>query len=112
MHWLALLHILTGSAAAMATSEPPRAITMDVAEAADRVTVVLKGHSAFDQQVSYELVLEGQSTSRHEGRTRLAAGETSVLSTMRMSADGPWCVRAKITEADGTSYEYSEGVCD
>ena len=89
-----------------------RAISMEVAEASDHVTVVLKGHSPIDQKVAYELVLEGASTSRHTGRTSLSAGEESVLSTMRMSAAQPWCISATVTEADGTTYEYSEGTCD
>lgn len=88
-----------------------RAISMEVAEAADQVTVVLKGHSPIDQKVAYELVLEGASTSRHKGRTSLVAGEQSVLSTMRMSATAPWCITARVTEADGSTYEYSEGIC-
>ena len=96
----------------MADHEPARAIVMDVEEDSDTITVILRGHSSTTQQVAYELLLEGSSTSRHKGSTQLAAERESVLSTMTMSAIGNWCVRAKIVEADGLSYEYSEGSCD
>ena len=112
MRMLAAFPLLIGSATAMAAIQQDRAITMDVEEAADTITVTLRGHSAIDQQVSYELSLEGRSTSRHKGRTHLSAGQDAVLSTMRMSAAEPWCIRAAITEADGTAYEYAEGTCD
>ena len=96
----------------MADHEPARAIVMDVEEDNDTITVILRGHASTSQQVAYELLLEGRSTSRHKGTTQLAAGRESVLSTMTMSAAGTWCVRAEIVEADGLSYEYSEGSCD
>ena len=44
MRILALIYFFFGSAATMATSQPPRAISMDVEETADAVTVVLNGH--------------------------------------------------------------------
>ena len=111
MRILALIYFFFGSAATMATSQPPRAISMDVEETADAVTVILNGHSDSDQEVSYELVMEGRSTSRHKGRTKLTAGQNAILSTMRMSAAEPWCIKASVTEADGTSYEYAKGSC-
>ncbi len=109
--WI-LTPLLIGSAMPMAANEPARAIFMEVEQTADTVIVTLRGQSSTSQQVSYELLLEGSSTSRHKGSTQLAAGRESVLSTMTMSAAGSWCVRAKIFEADGLSYEYAEGSCD
>lgn len=93
------------------TEPVERAIDMEISREGETIEVVLRGNSPRDQRVQYELELTGASTSRHKGSTMLRANDASVLSTMRMSAAPSWCVTARVTEQDGTTYEFLEGTC-
>lgn len=111
---LAVLLLLTpGTVPNMtdAISEQPRALTLDVTQRDGGIEVQLLGHSAHTQVVSYTLEVTGQSTSRHSGKTTLAAGATSVLSTMRTSAGSEWCVKLVAEETGREPYEVIEGSC-
>lgn len=96
----------------MSGTEPvERAIDMEISREGETIEVTLTGNSPHDQRVQYELELTGASTSRHKGSTMLRANDVSVLSTMRMNAAPTWCVAARVTEQDGTTYEFLEGTC-
>ncbi len=87
-------------------------LRLDVAQRADVIVVQLIGHSPRDQAVDYVLEVTGRSTSRHRGRTTLAADTPAILSTVRIKAGDDWCVRL-VAEEDGRArYELSEGPCE
>lgn len=88
-----------------------RALTLDVQHRDGGIDVQLIGHSARTQVVSYTLEVTGNSTSRHRGKTTLTAGNTAVLSTMRASAGGSWCVKLVAEEPGRAPYEVIEGSC-
>lgn len=92
-------------------SEEPRAITLDATRNGDIVEVQLKGASDRTQAVSYSLEVTGDSSSRHRGRTTLAANSSQVLSTVKVSANGEWCARVTVEEEDRAPYELTEGSC-
>lgn len=103
---------LLGVVAMASAGQAERAIDLAVSQDGNVVEVTLTGNSQTNQRVDYELELSGTSTSLHKGSTQLRANHQTVLSTMRMTAAPDWCVRARITEQNGSSYEYSEGRCD
>ena len=90
-----------------------QAIDLQIDRSANQIRAILSGSSEKDQEVSYELVMRGQSTTRHKGKTTLRANENVVLSKVSMNGNGDdWCVKVKVLEEDGRSYELSEGSCD
>jgi hypothetical protein len=91
------------------TAAPSRALTLDVDDHGGVIEVRLIGLSDRSQQVSYALEVNGQSTSRHRGKTVLAAGTSAVLSTMRASAGENWCVRLVAEEEGSAPYEITQG---
>lgn len=91
------------------TAAPPRSLTLDVDDHGGVIEVRLIGLSDRSQQVSYALQVNGQSTSRHRGRTVLAAGTSAVLSTMRAAAGKNWCVRLVAEEEGSAPYEITAG---
>jgi hypothetical protein len=93
---------------AMSAAEP-NALTLDVAARDGIIEVRLIGLSARAQEVTYALEVSGQSTSRHRGKTTLAAGTEAVLSTMRAEAGENWCVRLVAEEEGRAPYEITEG---
>lgn len=108
---MSLVFLFAGLGDAMVSTDD-RAVVLEVAEKGDAVEVVLTGHSSVEQTIAYELALTGNSTSRHRGKTTLAADRSVVLSRMTMPAKPDWCVTATITEQDGRSYSYEQGSCD
>lgn len=88
-----------------------RSIALDVEQVGETIEVTLTGHSPVSQRVEYELELSGNSNSTHKGSTVLKADARAVLSTMRMQGGDDWCVRARVREEDGRTYEYAEGSC-
>lgn len=92
-------------------SDHSRALTLDVRQSGDHIEVQLIGHAPQARQVSYLLEVTGTSTSRHRGKTTLAANSRSVLSTVRVSAGPDWCVRLTAEEDGGQPYEIREGNC-
>lgn len=102
---------LIAPAQVTAMTEPPRALSLFVEERDDIIEVRLIGLAQRAQEVSYALEVTGQSTSRHRGRTTLAAGNEAVLSTMRASAGATWCVRLTAQEEGQEPYEITRGDC-
>ncbi len=100
-----------GATMPVSQTDDHRAVKLSVEEKAGAVEVILTGESQVDQQVAYELLMKGRSTSRHKGKTSLRANHSAVLSTMRMDASEEWCVTVKVVESEGSTYEYSEGNC-
>lgn len=114
MNWPAplaalLLPLVSGTVPAM--SDVPAALTLDVHQDGDAIEVQLIGDSPRAQQVSYLLEVTGQSTSRHRGKTTLAANARTVLSTIRASAGEGWCVRLLAEEEGREPYEVLAGDC-
>ncbi len=104
---LALLALATVSPM---TDETP-ALTLDVRHQDGLVEVQLIGLSPRAQAVSYTLEVTGQSTSRHRGSTRLAAGQRAVLSTMKTRTGDDWCVKLTAEEEGRAPYEITRGSC-
>ena len=111
MDMVSALIFLLGATMPVSQTEEHRAVNLSVEEKDGTIEVTLTGQSLVDQQIAYELLMEGQSTSRHKGKTSLQANHSAVLSTMKMSASDDWCVSVKVVESEGPSYEYTEGNC-
>lgn len=92
-------------------NDAPHALALDVRHVDGGLEVQLIGQSPRALQVSYELDVTGQSTSRHRGKTTIAAGSRAVLSTIRVSAGAEWCVRLLAEDDGGEPYEIREGNC-
>lgn len=92
------------------TDESP-ALSLDVQHTGNLIEVRLIGNAAHTQEVSYQIEVIGQSTSRHSGKTTLTGGTTAVLSTMRASVGADWCVKLVAQEAGREPYEIIEGPC-
>ena len=111
----ALIALLLTPATVPAMTENPHALSLDVRQQVGGIEVKLIGNSARAQQVSYQLEVTGQSTSRHHGTTTLAAGATAILSTIRAStgsdSGADWCVRLLAEEEGQAPYEVIEGNC-
>jgi hypothetical protein len=93
-------------------SDFPAALQLDVRQKDGIIEVQLIGNSPRSQQVSYLLEVMGQSTSRHRGKTTLAANSPTVLSTVRVTAGKRWCVRLLAEEEGREPYEIREGDCE
>jgi len=87
------------------------ALQLEVKRGVKDVEVHVVGLSRKAQQVRYSLELRGSSVSRHRATVSLPGNSRQLLSTMRMSADQPWCVILTVVEASGRKYDLSEGVC-
>lgn len=111
----ALIALLLTPATVPAMTENPHALSLDVRQQNGAIEVQLIGSSAEAQQVSYQLEVTGQSTSRHRGTTTLAAGATAILSTIRAStgsdSGADWCVRLLAEEEGRAPYEVIAGNC-
>lgn len=94
-----------------AMTDEPHALTLDVREDAGTIVVQLVGFAPEARQVSYALEVTGQSTSRHKGKTMLAAGTRAVLSTLRATAGENWCVTLQAEEEGREPYEVTQGNC-
>ncbi len=90
-------------------TDEARTLALEVVEADTHVKVLLLAQSRHRQEVSYEIELTGDSTTRHKGRTTVDPGGQRVLSTIRMSTSGAWCARVTVQEDDGAPYELSRG---
>ena len=94
------------------TPEAPRdTVMLAIERDGNHVQLQLIGESPVTQQVRYEMAFKGQSTSHHRGNATLDAGQRHILSTMRMSVDGRWCVKVTVEEGGGRRYELSGGEC-
>jgi len=106
-----LLLSLASSTVPDMNDNAPRALALDISRLGGAIEVQLIGHSPQARQVSYTLDVRGKSTSRHRGKTTIAADHRTVLSTIRVSAAEDWCVRLVAEEDGGEPYEISEGNC-
>ena len=94
-----------------AMTDAPHALSLMVHSDAGLVEVELLGHSPDARSVSYRLEVTGTSTSRHNGKTTLAAGTSAVLSKVKVNAGEDWCVRLWAEEEGREPYEILEGSC-
>ena len=92
-------------------NDASHALAIDVRQVEGGIEVQLIGQSPRALHVSYELDVTGQSTSRHRGKTKIAAGNRTVLSTIKVSAGAEWCVRLVAEDDGGEPYEIREGNC-
>ncbi|SHN59241.1 curli-like amyloid fiber formation chaperone CsgH [Erythrobacter sanguineus] len=109
---LAALLLPFASSTVPAMSDLPDALTLEVRQQGDTLEIQLIGDSPRTQQVSYLLEVTGQSSSRHRGKTTLAAHARTVLSTVRTTPGKSWCVRLLAEEEGREPYEILEGSCD
>jgi hypothetical protein len=109
---LAALPVLLASSTVTAMSDTPEALKLDVRQHGNRIEVQLIGDAPTARQVSYMLEVTGQSTSRHRGKTTLAANAPTILSTVKATAGDKWCVRLLAEEEGREPYEIVEGDCD
>ena len=109
---LAAVLLFLGSSTVNEMNDASRALTLDVREVPGAIEVQLIGNAPRAMRVAYELEVTGQSTSRHNGATSLAAGSKAVLSTIRVSAGANWCVRLKAEDEGGAPYEILKGTCE
>jgi hypothetical protein len=108
---LAALLVPFASSTVFAMTDLPAALQLEVRQTGDAIEVQLIGDSPRAQQVSYLLEVTGQSTSRHRGKTTLAANARTVLSTVRANVGEYWCVRLLAEEEGREPYEILEGDC-
>lgn len=104
------LALLSHATVPVMTDDAP-ALTLDVREHDGMLEIELVGLSPRAQGVSYALEVTGNSTSRHRGSTKLAAGTRAVLSTMRTTAGENWCVKLTAEEEGRAPYEITQGPC-
>lgn len=100
------------SSAVPAMPDLPEALKLDIRQEGGSLEVQLIGDSPRTQQVSYLLEVNGQSNSRHRGKTTLVANTRTILSTIKASAGDGWCVRLLAEEEGREPYEILEGACD
>lgn len=115
MSWpvtLAALLVPLASSTVTAMSDTPEALRLDVRQHGNSIEVQLIGDAATARQVSYVLEVTGQSTSRHRGKTTLAAHSPTILSTVKATAGEKWCVRLMAEEEGREPYEIVEGDCN
>lgn len=94
------------------TPEAPRdTVMLEIEREGNQVRLQLIGESPVMQRVRYDMAFQGQSTSHHRGTATLDGGQRHILSTMRMSVDGHWCVRVTVEEGGGRRYELGGGEC-
>lgn len=105
----ALLLLAPDTVPAMTDHQP--ALTLEVQQHDNMIEVRLIGLSPRTLQVSYALEITGQSTSRHRGKTTLAADTLAVLSTMRARTGENWCVTLVAEDEGGEPYEVTRGTC-
>jgi hypothetical protein len=112
--WLSALTAMLfplASSTVSVMSDNPEALTLEVHRNGDAIEVQLMGDSRHTQQVSYLLEVTGQSTSRHRGKTTVAANARTVLSTVRANVGERWCVRLLAEDEGREPYEILEGDC-
>ncbi|WP_108788594.1 curli-like amyloid fiber formation chaperone CsgH [Erythrobacter sp. Alg231-14] len=88
-----------------------RALALSVVESGDRVEIELIAHSDVAQQVQYEIELIGNSKARHNGDTRIPAGNRQVLSRLVTNVSDTWCATVAVVEGNGATYTLTAGDC-
>lgn len=100
----------TAEEAHVMTDRPP-ALNLEVEARDGMLDVRLVGLSPQAVEVRYTLEVTGSSTSRHSGATTLTAGARAVLSTLRTTTAGEWCVKLEAAEAGRAPYTLTRGTC-
>lgn len=90
---------------------PPQALSLQIAEGDNSVSLDLVALSPVAQRVEYTVELVGTSRSRHSGATSVPAGERRVLSRMKTGVSGPWCATVHVQEQAGQEYTLQAGEC-
>lgn len=101
--------LLLNPAMGVCVTDEPYAVTLQVRQCGALLEVELIARSPRTQQISYDLEVTSQSTSRHRGSTTVVAGASSVLSTIRSEASGSWYVKLVIEEENRAPYEIVRG---
>lgn len=96
---------------AAAKTQTSRALTLEVHEGRDQVTISLIALSPVQQKISYDVQLTGSSRARHKGSMIISASTRQVLSTMSSSAGNGWCARAEVREEKLEPYTLLAGSC-
>lgn len=112
--YFAMLSLIYGGAVPMnaaAEAQTPRALTLDVNEGRDQVTISLIALSPVQQKISYDVQLTGSSQARHKGSMTISASTRQVLSTMSSSAGNRWCARVEVREEKLEPYTLLAGSC-
>jgi hypothetical protein len=81
----------------------PRAIAMTVAREGDQMVVTLVGRSPIALGVGYTLEIDGESHTRHAGRS-MVGPRAQTLSVVRFSDHGDWRIELAVDQADGARY--------
>lgn len=92
-------------------SDEARSLALEVVDAGSHVELQLLARPQHRQEVSYQIELTGDSTTRHSGRTTVEPGAQKVLSTIRTSKSGDWCARVTVQEEGREAYEITRGNC-
>lgn len=113
---LALIACLILTAEALPAMTPPthhapQALSLKVERRDGKLDIALFGHAAQVLEVSYLLEVSGASTSRHRGKTTLAADTPVRLSRMTTDEAENWCVRLLAEEVGREPYEIRQGPC-
>lgn len=88
-----------------------RTIKMTSKHNGDNVEIIVTGQSPDPVSVNYKLEVSGQSTTRHSGSTRLAAGDKQTLSRVRVSTAKRWCAVLQVEQSNGVNYRLTDGMC-
>ncbi|MEP0390939.1 hypothetical protein [Erythrobacter sp.] len=105
-----ILAAATGCGAVNASSEA-RALSLNVVESADSVEIEVVANSSVTQQIEFKAELTGSSNSRHNSSSTVAAGDTQVLSRMKISSSKGWCAKVDVSESSGANYTLTAGDC-
>ena len=111
MHLMTMLFLASAMNGADAMPDT-HALSLNVAEAADSVTVELIADPQANQTITYDIEVTGSSRSKHRGSTSIAAGAPATLTRVKVSHGGTWCALAHITEESGLEYTLEAGECD
>lgn len=105
-------HRFAASAALIAVSlfpgnvmaqDHPRAIAMTVTREGDQMVVTLVGRSPIALGVGYRLEIDGESRTRHAGRS-MVGPRAQTLSVVRFNDRGDWRIELAVDQADGEHY--------
>ncbi|MGB7407504.1 MAG: curli-like amyloid fiber formation chaperone CsgH [Pontixanthobacter sp.] len=102
----------------VATSDPATimaeqqyVLAMAADEADGVIEITVTAASAKPVGVIYTLTVEGDSTTRHSGSTRITGAAPSVISRVNIRSEGNWCATLNVEQDNGATYTLSEGPC-
>ncbi len=92
-------------------NEQRRVLTLESQTHNGMAELTIFAHSITPVAVRYELVVEGDSVTRHAGATRVLPGDQHMLSRVRINSNSHWCASLKVRQDDGMEYRLVEGSC-